>query len=144
MRGQRWRESRCCSCSTTQRGAPTALPLPGVRAVDQGAARCRGGPGWVGLRGGLGPILLAPPLSSLVQGTDPRKRAAWCFRWEFGSLGGRWQINFTGASYKTYPFPLRLREGGLSFRLYPHPRLQVVSTSYSSTAPSSTVATGHM
>lgn len=126
--------ARCPHCAAPARG-------PGC---GQGAARCRGGPGWVGLRGGLGPILLAPPLSSLVRGTDPRKRAAWCFRWEFGSLGGRWQINFTGASYKTYPFPLRLREGGLSFRLYPHPRLQVVSTSYSSTAPSSTVATGHM
>lgn len=48
--------------------------------------------------GGAGPILLAPSLSSFVRGTDHRKRAVWCCRWEFGSLWGRWKINFPVAS----------------------------------------------
>lgn len=90
-------ESRCLQLQRRSAWCPHPN-RSGVQAVDgeqPGAQEGQGGPG-----GGLGPILLAPSLSSFVWGTNYSNRAVWRFRWEFGSLRGRWKMNFTGASTK--------------------------------------------
>lgn len=133
MTGQRGRaEGKPMSAAAAAlHGAPTRRL--GSR-LGLGAARCRGGQ--AGAAGRAGPHhTLAPSPSSFVQGTDHRKMAGWCWRWECGSLWGKKGGTLHWGILQNVPFQQGLRGGGPSFR-FPS-----CSTSYSRTASSSTVAT---
>lgn len=99
MKGQRQRASRCLQLQGLCTVPP---PAASGSRLGLGAARCRGGQAGAG--GRAGPHHGCSTPSSFVQGTDHRKTAGWCWRWEFGSLWGRWEADFTGASYKTSPY----------------------------------------
>lgn len=80
-RGRDGGRADVCSCSTALCGAPTAA------ASCQGSGLWMGSPqvqrrARVGLKGGLGPILLALSLSSFVRGTEITERGL------SGALGG--------------------------------------------------------